>query len=99
MCFILIQSNLMGNIMKQPKQHVTTIKTSKNINFDNCEHWAIWGLTLGWFFRPWKILTQPMALKLVEMNGVGHAVQLVDGHIDPLTWISKSGRPTMQQPL
>ena len=47
-------------------------------------------LTLGWFFGPWKILTQPMVLKLIEMNGVGRTVQLVDGHLDPLTWIPRA---------
>ena len=52
------------------------MKTVKNGQF--------WGLTFDWFFGLWKILTQPMALKLVEMNGAGRAVQLVDGHFDPL---------------
>ena len=42
------------------------------------------GLTSGWFFEPWKIFTGPIGLKLVKMNGVGRAVQLVDVQIDPL---------------
>ena len=42
-------------------------------------------MTSGWFFGPWKILTELIGLKLVEMNGIGRAVQLVDVQIDPLT--------------
>ena len=64
--------------MKLPKQLGNTLKS-----FQKQGHFL--GLTFGWFFGPWKILTEPIGLKLVEMNAVACAVQLVDVQLDPST--------------
>ena len=83
--FALIQSKSMKNILKQPKQLGKTIKTSKKNFSKKSKNGHFWGLTLVWFFGPWKILTEPIGLKLVEMNAVARTVQLVDEQLDPST--------------
>ena len=68
-------------------------KNFENIFFKKSEKWPFLGSDFHLVFGPCKILSEPIVTKLSEMNDFDLADMHVDEHIDPLTWLSKSGRP------